>query len=545
MASTGLFTSLGYDSTDALTNALTLPPAAPATVPLPSPSPLPATSIVTGSIAFSTALTITSKTTADLNSAPLMVALFQTLRTNIASVAGLGSSAAASVTITRMTTGTKSIAFSSSDTVNQGSSRLLKQQQLQQHPRRLSDSTSFDYTVVTNSIAAATLQSAMSSPASAQNSLRALPGSNILQVFANTQAAQAAGTNIFLSSATLPSGNQALANLGFFATPVLTSTASTTGGGSSGGGGGGGGGTTGGYPVPPPSWPPGAPPPFTPGAPAPLAITLQLDNVPTTVVAFGALSSYGLSAITNAIATSVSAVCPACTTRVTLVRDASSGAVLFRALRRLQGMASSLLVDYTVTAPTGASASSTTSLACSASATAAISSALASNGIAGIKASQVSGCGTGSASGPLKDGEIAAIVICVLVAVVLAQWACAVFACRDRPCGERAGKAARRSGDVALPMSDNVSGIYEFDAEKGSTSSGLQLRGPKAALAQSPAAVGGSSRSHASRPTGTTTPAADTRAPPSASSASTDAANVMDSKAVLKNLSPSIFRMCV
>ena len=544
MASTGLFTSLGYDSTDAITSALTLPPAAPATVSLPSPSPLPATSIVTGSIAFETAIAITTLSAGDLNNAPLMGALFQTLRTNIASVAGLGLSAAASVTITRMTTGTASIAFSSSDAVNQGSSsstRLL-QQQLQQQPRRLSDSTSFDYTVVTNSIAAATLQSAMSSPDNARNSLLALPGSNILHVFANTQAAQAAGTDIFLSSATLPPGDQALANLGFFATPVLTSTTSTTGGSSSGGGGGG---TTGGYPVPPPSWPPGAPPPFTPGAPAPLAITLQLDNVPTTVVAFGALSSYGLSAITNAIATSVSAVCPACTTRVTLVRDASSGAVLFRALRRLQGMASSLLVDYTVTAPTGASASSTTSLACSASATAAISSALASNGIAGIKASQVSGCGTGSASGPLKDGEIAAIVICVLVAVVLAQWACAVFACRDRPCGERAGKAARRSGDVALPMSDNVSGIYEFDAEKGSTSSGLQLRGPKAALAQSPAAVGGSSRSHASRPTGTTTPAADTRAPPSASSASTDAANVMDSKAVLKNLSPSIFRMCV
>ncbi len=104
----------------------------------------------------------------------------------------------------------------------------------------------------------------------------------------------------------------------------------------------------------------------------------------------------------------------------------------------------------------------------------------------------------------------------------------------------------RSTHDVALPMGDFDSGIYEFDAaEAGSTSSGLQLRGPKAALAQPPAAVGGSSRSHAPRPTGTTAPAADTRAPPSAPLASADTAIVLDSKAVLKNLPPSIFRLCV
>jgi hypothetical protein len=566
MASTGLYTSLGYDNTDSLTNALTPQAVVVATVPSPSSSPLPATSIVTGSLSFPLIdLTKASETVtaAVINEAPFMVNLFAKMRASIATAANLDATGASSVTITSMTsvmdgvtTPPSPLAFTSSDNVNKGShtGRLL-----QQLPRRLqAGSTTFTYTLVANSNTAAALKSTLASSSTAEVALI-----GVRQAYANALETQK-DSNLF--SKVAPPEKVGVPDFQIIApAPEVVST--STGGSSSGGGS-----TGGGNPVPPPSWPSAAPQPGTPGASAPLAITVQLDNIPAAFVAFGALTSYGLSALTDAIASSVSAACPACTTRITQVRDTTSGAVLFRAVRRLQGT-SSLLVDYTVTVPTGASASS---IACSASSTGAISSALANKGMAGVKASQVSGCGSAfnGIGGPLTGGEIAAIVICVLAAVGGVY----VLANRERLFGKSGGKGAKQGGDVTLPVGGFSTGIYTEPTLGGAAASSsrpprLQLRGPvqaqppaaatpraavggagrspvpspTALIATPPGAVGGAGRSPVPSPTAlsATAPAPAARAPPSPPSQSATSAATMDSRAVLRLLSPSIFRMCV
>jgi hypothetical protein len=550
MASTGLYTSLGYDNTDSLTNALTPQAVVVATVPSPSSSPLPATIPIPGTLTFPLFPTPTAVplTAVLINNAPFMVNLFAKVRTSIASAANLGTSSAASVTITSMSIGTTSIAFTSSDTVNQGSPSRRELEQLLL-PRGLQAATTFGFTLMGNSNSAAALQASLANPQVAREVIQ--PVANAIatvadgsDIFARTEVAEVVATTAILESVQ-----------GAFRSTV-TPPSTTTGGSGGGGGGGssssGGGGSGGDNPVPPPSWPSAPPQPATPGASAPLAITVQLDNIPAAFVAFGALTSYGLSALTDAIASSVSAACPACTTRITQVRDTTSGAVLFRAVRRLQGT-SSLFVDYTVTVPTGVSASQ---IACSASSTGAISSALANKGMAGVKA-QISSCGSTyeGIGGPLTGGEIAAIAICAIAAVGGVY----VLANRERLCGRRGGKAAEQGGDVALPVGGYSASIYA-DFSLGDTAASSSrpraavggagrspVPSPTALSATPPVAVGGAGRSPVPSPTAlsATAPAPAARAPPSPPSQSATSAATMDSRAVLRLLSPTVFRMCV
>jgi hypothetical protein len=377
-----------------------------------------------------------------------MVNLFAKMRVSIAAAANLDASGAASVTITSMTSVkggvTTTLACNSSAAVNKGSpkSRLLQQrlpqQQLPQQPRHLqaADSTTYTYTLVANSNTAAALQSSMASTATAQVAL-----GGVLQAYANALET-AKVSSLFTPVAPAEVVAASLTDvLSGFAAPVLTVSSPST------------------SPTVSPS------PSPQPGS-AQLSITVQLDNFPSTFVVSGALTSAGLSAIRNAIASSVSASCPACTTSVTQVRDATSGARLWGSARQLQTTVS-LLVDYTVS---GTSLAAITPVACSASAASAISSALQSNpALSGVKATQVSGCSSSSSSGSgfaqlLAGGPVAGVVIACIVGFIAFSFIYYRCVCRQpQPPKEAAStpgltvRTSEPSQGVALEVTDDKS----------------------------------------------------------------------------------------